>query len=47
MNIYLSLLDIHPATDNANFQFNMSTDGGSNYNVVKTSTAFRAYHNEA
>jgi hypothetical protein len=39
-------INIHPATNNANFQFNMSTDGGSNYNVVKTSTAFRAYHNE-
>ena len=39
-------INIHPATNNASFQFNMSTDGGSNYNVVKTSTAFRAYHNE-
>ena len=27
--------NIHPATDNVNFQFNMSTDGGSNYNVLK------------
>jgi hypothetical protein len=27
--------------------FNLSTDGGSNYNVVKTSTAVRVYHNEA
>jgi hypothetical protein len=25
----------------------MSTDGGSNYNVTKTTTLFRAYHNEA
>jgi len=24
----------------------MSTDGGSNYNVTKTTTAFRAYHSE-
>ncbi|NBP57797.1 hypothetical protein EBU71_14925 [bacterium] len=29
------------------FQFNMSTDGGSNYNVTKTTTFFRAYHNTA
>ncbi len=24
----------------------LSTDGGSNYNVTKTTTLFRAYHNE-
>jgi hypothetical protein len=40
-------IDIHPATDNSNFTFNMSTDSGSNYNVTKTSTFFRAYHDEA
>ena len=28
------------------FQFNGSTDGGSNYNVTKTTTAFIAYHGE-
>jgi hypothetical protein len=39
-------IDIHPATDNAHFQFNMSTDGGSSYNVTKTTTFFRAYHDE-
>jgi hypothetical protein len=38
--------NIHPANDNVYFQFNMSTDGGSNYNVTKTSTAFYAYHRE-
>ena len=38
---------IHPATDVVHFQFNMSTDGGSNYNVTKTTTAFVAFHNEA
>ena len=27
-------------------QFNMSTDGGSNYNVTKTTTSFYAYHYE-
>ena len=40
-------INIHPATDNVSFQFNLSTDGGSNYNVTKTTTFFRAYHNEA
>jgi hypothetical protein len=39
--------DIHPATDNTSFQFNMSTDSGSTYAVTKTSTKFRALHNEA
>jgi hypothetical protein len=38
--------NIHPATDNVNFQFNMSTDGGSNYNVTKTTTVFIAEHKE-
>jgi hypothetical protein len=40
-------IDIHPATNGASFTFNMSTDSGSNYNVTKTTTFFRAYHNEA
>jgi hypothetical protein len=39
--------NINPATDTANFTFNMSTDSGSNYNVTKTTTYFRSYHNEA
>jgi hypothetical protein len=39
-------IDIHPETDNISFQFNMSTDGGSNYNVTKTTTFFEAYHTE-
>ena len=38
--------NIHPATNNANLQFNMSIDGGSNYNVTKTTSHFRAYHEE-
>jgi len=38
--------DIHPQNDNVDLQFNMSTDSGSNYNVTKTSTFFRAYNNE-
>ena len=39
--------NIHPATNNTEFQFNMSTDSGSNYNVTKTTTTFNAHHNEA
>jgi hypothetical protein len=39
-------IDIHPGSDDVLFQFNMSTDGGSNYNVTKTSTAFHAVHEE-
>jgi hypothetical protein len=40
-------INIHPATDAVYFQFNLSTDGGSNYNVTKTTTSFEAYHNES
>ncbi len=40
-------INIHPANNDFSFQFNLSTDGGSNYNVTKTTTSFRAYHNEA
>ena len=40
-------INCHPSsTGNPNFQFNMSTDGGSNYNVTKTTTYFYAYHKE-
>jgi hypothetical protein len=38
---------IHPRTDNVQFQFNLSTDSGSNYNVTKTSTYIMTRHNEA
>ena len=38
--------NIHPRTDNVQFQFNLSTDSGSNYNVTKTSTSFVAFHYE-
>jgi len=34
------------STYNTKFQFNMSTDSGSNYNVTKTTTSFGAYHAE-
>ena len=40
-------VDIHSRSDSVNFQFNLSIDSGSNYNVTKTTTAFEAYHLEA
>jgi hypothetical protein len=40
-------IDIHPRTDSVQFQFNLSTDSGSNYNVTKTTTSFGSDHNEA
>jgi len=40
------LYNINPATDETNFTFQTSTDGGSNYNVTLTSTNFMAYHDE-
>jgi hypothetical protein len=39
-------INMHPATDDVNFNFNLSTDSGSNYNVTKTTTFFRASHKE-
>ena len=40
-------INIHPSNNGTAFQFNMSIDGGSNYNVTKTTTYFLPYHNEA
>jgi hypothetical protein len=39
-------INIHGASDDQVFSFNVSIDGGSNYNVAKTTTNFRAYHRE-
>jgi hypothetical protein len=39
--------NIHPASNNVKLHFNMSADSGSNYNVTKTTTFFRADHDEA
>ena len=39
--------NIHAATDGAEFQFNLSADSGSNYNVTKTTTMFYAYQTES
>ena len=38
--------DIHPSVDNRRLTFNMSIDGGSNYNIAKSSTYFYAYNFE-
>jgi hypothetical protein len=44
---YIFLLkDIHPGTDGVRFQFNGSSDSGSNYNVTKTSTQFTTFIQE-
>jgi hypothetical protein len=40
-------INIHPATGAPAFQFNLSTDGGSSYDVTKTTTFFNSRHNEA
>jgi hypothetical protein len=39
--------DIHPSDNGIDIKFNGSSDGGSNYNVTKTTTDFLVYHNEA
>jgi hypothetical protein len=40
-------INCHPSNDSVNFKMNLSTDGGSNYNVTKTTTFFYASHDEA
>jgi hypothetical protein len=45
--IYLfKFININPSADEAEFLCNGSIDAGSNYNVTKTTTSFRAYHQE-
>ena len=39
-------INIHPSADGSQFLFNLSADTGSNYNVTKTTTAFRSFHSE-
>ena len=39
-------INIHPANNDTNLNYNGSTDGGSNYNVTKTTTFFEARHKE-
>jgi len=40
-------INIHAGTHAADFTFNGSTDGGSNYNTTKTTTTFYGVHNES
>jgi len=40
-------INCHPSNDSVNFKMNLSTDGGSNYNVTKTTTHFYSSHAEA
>tara|TARA_R100001163_G_scaffold64165_1_gene57766 strand:- start:42 stop:653 length:612 start_codon:yes stop_codon:yes gene_type:complete len=45
--IYLfKFINIHPSDDNKEFQVNFR-DGGSSYDATKTTTYFRAYHDES
>jgi len=47
-NTYIfKFINIHPASNNTELTFNMSVDGGSNYNVTKTTSFFQAEHDEA
>ena len=39
--------NMHPQTDSQTFKVNFSSDAGSNYNVTKTTSYFRAYHYES
>ena len=39
-------VNCHPQNGSVKFQFNLSTDNGSNYNVTKTTTAFVSSHSE-
>ena len=38
--------DMHPATDNTELQFQVSTNSGSSYGVAITSAAYQGYHYE-
>ena len=42
-----SFINIHPANNNILFNFQGSTDSGSNYNTSMTTTIFDAYHAES
>ena len=39
-------VNLHPSNNAVQPEINFSTDNGSNYNVIKTTTTFRAYHRE-
>ena len=39
--MFFTFNNIHPATDDVTFHFNVSIDAGSNYDIAKTTTYFR------
>ena len=39
-------INCHPSSNGARLTFNLSSDSGSNYNVTKTTTVFKAFHKE-
>jgi len=43
----IKFFGIAPSSNGVNFEMNFSTDGGSNYNVTKTTNQFEAYQNES
>jgi len=40
-------INMHPATDDVKFTFQLSIDSGSNYNVTMTTTTFNSIHAES
>jgi len=44
---FTNIRGIAGSSSNYNLRFNVSIDGGTNYNIAKTSTYFLAYHSEA
>ena len=46
-DVYIfKIIEANPETNGTEFRVNFSIDGGSNYNVTKTTTYFRAKHTE-
>ena len=39
-------INIHPSDNATRLKYNFSVDGGSNYNVAKTTISYQAYHAE-
>lgn len=42
----VEIINCHPGTNDTNLQVNFSSDGGSNYNVVKTTNGYISEHGE-
>jgi len=42
----IHFINVHPATNSTDFQFQVDTGTNTNYNIICTTTAFRAYHSE-